>query len=122
YSAGASKFGAAGDFVTAPELGTLFAATTANALAPVLRELGAQARVLELGGGSGAFAEAALKRLAELDAVPARYAILEPSADLRQRQRQRLREALEPALFARMEWLDRPFDDEWDGVLFANEV
>jgi len=122
YSAGASKFGAAGDFVTAPELGTLFAATTANALAPALRELGAQARVLELGGGSGAFAEAALKRLAELDAVPARYAILEPSADLRQRQRQRLREALEPTLFARVEWLDRPFDDEWDGVLFANEV
>ncbi|MGB3393936.1 MAG: SAM-dependent methyltransferase [Stenotrophomonas sp.] len=122
YSAGASKFGAAGDFVTAPEMGTLFAACTANALAPALRELGAQARMLELGGGSGAFAEVVLKRLAELDAVPARYAILEPSADLRQRQRQRLEEALEPALFARVEWLDRPFDDEWDGVLFANEV
>ena len=122
YSAGASKFGAAGDFVTAPEMGGLFAASTANALAPVLRELGAQARVLELGGGSGAFAEVALKRLAELDALPARYAILEPSADLRQRQQQRLQAALEPALFERVEWLDRPFEDEWDGVLFANEV
>ena len=122
YSAGASKFGAAGDFVTAPELGALFAGATANALAPALRELGAQARMLELGGGSGAFAEAALGRLAELDAVPARYAILEPSADLRQRQQQRLQSTLEPALFARVEWLDRPFDDEWDGVLFANEV
>ncbi len=122
YSAGASKFGASGDFVTAPEMGELFAATTANALAPALRALGAQARMLELGGGSGAFAEAALQRLAELDALPARYAILEPSADLRQRQRERLQAALAPALFARVEWLDRPFDDEWDGVLFANEV
>ncbi|MQP75842.1 class I SAM-dependent methyltransferase [Stenotrophomonas sp. MYb238] len=122
YSAGASKFGAAGDFVTAPEMGTLFAAATANALAPVVREVGPQARVLELGGGSGAFAEVALGRLAELDALPARYAILEPSADLRQRQRQRLQDALDPAVFARVEWLDRPFEDEWDGALFANEV
>ncbi len=54
YSAGASKFGEAGDFITAPELGSLFATTVANALAPVLQQLGALACVLELGGGSGA--------------------------------------------------------------------
>ena len=40
YSAGAHKFGAGGDFVTAPELGPLFAACMADAVAPVLRELG----------------------------------------------------------------------------------
>ena len=122
YSAGASKFGAAGDFVTSPEIGALFAATTANALAPVLKQLGPQARMLELGGGSGAFAEIMLKRLLELDALPERYAILEPSADLRERQRERLQRALIPPVFALVEWLDRPFDDDWDGVLFANEV
>lgn len=122
YSAGASKFGAAGDFVTSPEIGSLFAATTANALAPVLKQLGPQARMLELGGGSGAFAEIMLKRLLELDALPERYAILEPSADLRERQRERLERALIPPVFALVEWLDRPFDDDWDGVLFANEV
>ncbi|OCG93408.1 hypothetical protein LMG933_21710, partial [Xanthomonas euvesicatoria] len=49
YSAGASKFGEAGDFVTAPELGPLFAATVSGALAPVLQQLGPQARVLEVG-------------------------------------------------------------------------
>ncbi|PZU29117.1 SAM-dependent methyltransferase [uncultured Stenotrophomonas sp.] len=122
YSAGASKFGAAGDFVTSPEIGSLFAATTANAVAPVLKQLGPQARMLELGGGSGAFAEIMLKRLLELDALPERYAILEPSADLRERQRERLERALIPPVFALVEWLDRPFDDDWDGVLFANEV
>ncbi len=122
YSAGASKFGAAGDFVTSPEIGALFAATTANAVAPVLKQLGPQARMLELGGGSGAFAEIMLKRLLELDALPERYAILEPSADLRERQRERLERALIPPVFALVEWLDRPFDDDWDGVLFANEV
>ena len=41
YSAGAAKFGAAGDFVTAPELGPLFAECIAEAFAPVLREIGA---------------------------------------------------------------------------------
>lgn len=122
YSAGASKFGAPGDFVTSPELGPLFAATTANVVAPVLQQLGPQARMLELGGGSGAFAEILLKRLLELDALPERYAILEPSADLRERQRERLQKALVPPVFALVEWLDRPFDDDWDGVLFANEV
>ncbi|MBN4688730.1 hypothetical protein, partial [Escherichia coli] len=78
YSAGATKFGAAGDFVTAPELGPVFAACVAEALAIVLRQIGPRARVLELGGGSGAFAEVALKRLMELEALPDRYAILEP--------------------------------------------
>ena len=122
YSAGATKFGAAGDFVTAPELGPLFAACVADAVAPVLQQLGPDAEFVELGGGSGAFAEVALKKLLALDAVPARYAILEPSADLRQRQRERLRQHLPPLLFELVEWLDMPPQPSWDGVLFANEV
>jgi SAM-dependent MidA family methyltransferase len=122
YSAGATKFGGAGDFVTAPELGPLFAATVADALAPVLRELGADADFVELGGGSGAFAEVALKKLLALDALPARYAILEPSADLRERQREHLQQRLNPLLFDLVEWIDGPPQDAWQGVLFANEV
>ena len=122
YSAGATKFGAAGDFITAPELGPLFAACVADSVAPVLQQLGAGARFLELGGGSGAFAEVALKRLLALDALPARYAILEPSADLRERQRERLRQRLNPLLLDLVEWVDGPIAEPWDGVLFANEV
>jgi len=122
YSAGASKFGGSGDFTTAPELGSLFAGSVANALAPVFAQLGAQARMLELGGGTGAFAEAVLLRLAELDALPSRYAILEPSADLRERQQQRLQQNLPAELAARVDWVDRPFDEAWEGVVFANEV
>ena len=78
--------------------------------------------MLEVGGGSGAFAEVVLQRLTELDALPRRYAILEPSADLRQRQHERLAHTLVPAVLERVEWLDRPFEDDWNGVLFANEV
>jgi SAM-dependent MidA family methyltransferase len=125
YSAGATKFGRAGDYVTAPELGTLFAECVAEALATVLRQVeahDAETCFVEVGGGSGAFAEAAISHLDALDALPARYAILEPSADLRQRQRERLQRRLPPALFSRVAWLERPLEETWHGVLFANEV
>ena len=87
-----------------------------------MQQLGPAADIVELGGGSGAFAEVALKKLLALDALPARYAILEPSADLRERQRERLRAHLSPLLFELVEWLDAPPHDAWAGVLFANEV
>jgi len=122
YSAGAHKFGKAGDFITAPETGSLFAASIANALAPGLQQIGQNARFLELGGGSGAFAKTVLEQLQKLSALPEIYAILEPSADLRQRQHDYLKQHLSPSLFARLHWLDRPFDDAWEGILFANEV
>ncbi len=122
YSAGATKLGAAGDFVTSPELGPLFAECVTDALAPVLRQLGDDATFLEIGGGSGAFAEAAIERLIALQAMPARYAILEPSADLRERQQERLRARLAPESFAQVEWLQTPINAHWNGVVFANEV
>ena len=122
YSAGKTKFGGNGDFVTAPEIGTLFARCVVRALEPVLASLGPDADVLELGGGSGAFAEAALLNLDAAGRLPRRFMILEPSADLRERQRERLHAALPAELFSRAVWLDGPPEEDWDGVLFANEV
>jgi SAM-dependent MidA family methyltransferase len=122
YSAGKTKFGAAGDFVTAPELGNLYARCIAQALAPAVRELGPQADFVELGGGSGRFAVDALRELAALDATPRRYRILEPGADLRQRQRAHVATALPAELAERVEWIDRPPEEFWRGVVFANEV
>jgi SAM-dependent MidA family methyltransferase len=121
YSAGKTKFGAAGDFVTAPELGDLFARVVAGTLAPALRELGDAAEFIELGGGSGRFAVAALRELAASGALPRRYRILEPGADLRERQRI-LVGSLPAEISARVEWIDRPPENAWSGVLFANEV
>src|SRR3982751_5684031 len=54
YAAGARKFGAAGDFVTAPELTPLFGRTLATSVASVLKET--HADVIELGPGSGRLA------------------------------------------------------------------
>jgi SAM-dependent MidA family methyltransferase len=122
YSAGATKFGTAGDFVTAPEISPLFAACVADALTQALQQIGPDAVFMEIGGGSGAFAETCLAKLLANDALPARYAILEPSADLRARQRERLQARLPPLLFELVEWLDGPIQASWRGVLFANEV
>lgn len=122
YSAGKTKFGADGDFVTAPELGTLFARCVVRAFEPVLASLGPEADVLEIGGGSGAFAEAALRALDAAGRAPRRFMILEPSADLRERQRERLQATLPADVAARVSWLDGPLETEWEGVIFANEV
>lgn len=120
YSAGSAKFGAAGDFITAPELSPLFGACIADQLVPLLRDW-PDAQVLELGPGSGALAIAVLRRLAARRALPARYLLLETSADLRARQQQALTAAL-PGLAGRLHWLDAPPHAPWRGVVLANEV
>ncbi|MBP6300292.1 MAG: SAM-dependent methyltransferase [Arenimonas sp.] len=122
YSAGARKFGEEGDFITAPELGGGFAYALANAGASVLAQLDTEAVWFEVGAGTGALAEKVLQRLQALEQLPAQYWILEPSADLRERQQQRLQAALAPEIFARCVWIDAPPEDPWQGVLVANEV
>jgi SAM-dependent MidA family methyltransferase len=125
YSAGAAKLGPDGDFTTAPERTPLFGYGVARAIAPLLASIGNSGsgggEVLELGAGSGALAEAVLVRLATLGVLPARYAILEVSADLRARQRARLAR-LPPLLAERIEWLDALPATPLRGVLLANEV
>jgi len=119
YSAGAAKFGAPGDFVTAPELGNVFARCMARALAPVLHET--RGDILELGPGSGALAAELLLELERLDALPGGYRLLERSADLRERQRATL-QARAAHLADRCVWLDAPPAQAWRGALVANEV
>ena len=101
YADGAQKFGAAGDFVTAPELGSLFGRT----LARQLKALGGP--ILEFGAGSGSLAETLLSQH-DFD-----YRIVEISPQLRARQQARLG--------GRAQWLDR-LPERIAGVVLANEV
>ncbi len=118
YMAGAAKFGAAGDFVTAPELTPLFGRTLAHAIAPVLVATGGD--VLELGAGSGRLAVDVLGELDRLNTLPDRYCILEVSADLRQRQQHTITRNL-PQLADRVQWLDA-LPATFSGVILGNEV
>ena len=120
YSAGAHKFGADGDFTTAPEISSLFGACVARQCAEVLGALGGGS-ILEIGAGSGRLAADVLSRLETLGRLPARYSILEISADLRERQQRHLERHL-PHLQARVQWLDQPPGEDFDGLILANEV
>jgi SAM-dependent MidA family methyltransferase len=119
YSAGARKLGEDGDFVTAPEVAPVFSACMAGQCAEILAAQGG-GDVLELGAGSGAMAAAMLAEFESLGALPARYRILDLSADLRERQRAML-SATVPRLLERVEWLER-LPEGFDGVVVANEV
>jgi SAM-dependent MidA family methyltransferase len=120
YSGGARKLGAAGDFTTAPEVSQLFGACVATQCAEVLRVLRAPS-IMEIGAGSGRMAADILTRLETLGQLPERYAILEISADLRERQREFITEKL-PHLQSRVQWLDQPPDTPFEGIVLANEV
>lgn len=119
YSAGARKFGAEGDFVTAPELSPLFSRCLAVQCAEVLAAVGG-GDILELGAGTGALAVGMLKEMAQLQQLPGRYLILEVSADLRERQRRMLAEQT-PALLGKVEWLER-LPPAFTGVIVGNEL
>lgn len=119
YSAGGTKLGAAGDFTTAPEVSDLFSACVARQCAEVLGRTGGT--VLELGAGTGRMAAKVLETLASLDALPEHYAILEVSADLRDRQRVRI-EQLPEHLKRRVVWFDTLPARPMSGVILANEV
>ena len=119
YSAGSSKIGSGGDFVTAPETSDLFSACLARQCEQVLARGGGE--ILELGAGTGRMAGALLEALATKGRLPSRYAILEVSADLAERQRERLAR-LAPQLRERLVWLDRLPERPLEGVILANEV
>lgn len=119
YSGGAAKFGAQGDFVTAPEISPLFGQTLARQVATVLQTM-QNGAILEFGAGSGKLAVALLQTLEMLGALPEYYNILDLSADLQQRQRTLFEQHI-PHLAARIRWLTT-LPDRFTGVIIANEV
>jgi SAM-dependent MidA family methyltransferase len=119
YVAGAQKFGAAGDFVTAPEMTPLYGAAIARQLAPILAATAGR-QIVELGAGSGALAASVLNALARAGAAPSHYRILEVSPALREMQRTTIATRAAAGI-ARVEWIDR-LPAAIDGVVVMNEV
>jgi SAM-dependent MidA family methyltransferase len=118
YSAGSVKLGPGGDFATAPEISDLFSRCVARQCAQVLAGGG---EILEVGAGTGRMGAVILESLAALGKLPAQYAILEVSADLAERQRQRLGK-LPREIRERVVWLERLPERPINGVILANEV
>lgn len=118
YTAGARKFGSAGDFVTAPEMTGLFGQALALQLQEIMRR--SAPRILEVGAGSGRLAADLLLALERLDYLPKQYQILDISTELRQRQQETIAAAA-PHLQHLVEWLDR-LPETFSGVVLANEL
>ena len=120
YSAGASRFGPSGDFITAPHVSPLFSRCVARQCAQVLSST-SSGDILEIGAGSGVMAKDILLELDSVDALPNRYLILETSADLRMRQQELFTSHI-PHLLPRIQWLDSLPVEPISGVIIANEV
>jgi SAM-dependent MidA family methyltransferase len=118
YAAGSQKFGASGDFVTAPEITPLFGRCLARQVAQILEQTAGD--VIELGAGSGALAGHILCELERLDRLPKRYRILEPSPELAQRQRRSFVQSI-PFLVDHVDWIES-LPEKVSGVVIANEV
>ncbi|MEM7541524.1 MAG: SAM-dependent methyltransferase [Pseudomonadota bacterium] len=114
-------FGAAGDFVTASELGPLFAQCLATQCVELFDHI--EPAITEFGAGAGQMAVDLIKELDRQGVAPERYTIIEPSAGLRTRQQELVESSLAPRLVERFAW--RPSlsgDDCLTGVAIANEV
>jgi SAM-dependent MidA family methyltransferase len=123
YSGGARKFGRRGDdgsdFVTAPELSPMFAATLARPLAEAL-QVSCTRHVMEFGAGTGKLAAGLLNALDARGAGFDSYSIVDLSGELRERQRETIAAAA-PALVAKVRWLDA-LPEGFEGVVIGNEV
>lgn len=125
YTGGLQKFGEKGDFITAPEVSPLFGQCLASQIAEVLQRFkktsDEKTAILEFGAGSGVLAADILLALEERGALPDQYLILELSAELQQRQQEKIKEAA-PHLYDRLTWLSELPTDVSRAVVIANEV
>ena len=120
YSAGLNKIGVDGDFITASELGSLFARCHATVFADVLAVMN-QPVIVELGAGTGQFCVDVLLAMDELNVLPDIYYIVEVSADFKQVQANKIK-LLPSHLQSKVRWLNQPPTSPYEGIVFANEV
>ena len=120
YVAGKAKIGSKGDFITAPEISSIFSYCLAQQMATIMSTL-TKPDLLELGAGQGRMAADILLYLAQIQQLPEHYYILEVSPDLRQQQADTIKQ-LAPNLIDRVIWLDHLPETPIQGVIVANEV
>jgi len=125
YVAGSYKIGELGDFITAPEISSLFSQCIAQQCKEVLLEIGgtttsSNASILELGAGTGKMATDILLTLENNDCLPNQYYILDLSPDLKQRQKETF-EKHAPHLLRYVTWLSQ-LPESFTGIILGNEV
>ncbi|MCW9047196.1 MAG: SAM-dependent methyltransferase [Gammaproteobacteria bacterium] len=120
YSGGAQKFGEQGDFITSPEVSSLFAQTLSNPVSKLIEKI-PDINIIEFGAGSGKLAADLLRALQKKANLPAKYFIIELSAELQQRQKNTICQ-LAPDLLTHVQWLTQLPESRVNAIVIANEV
>ena len=118
YSSAQAKFGAAGDFVTAPMQSPLFGACVGLQCSQWLKQLGSN-QIMEFGAGNGQLAAQILNEL-ERQGLEVRYTIIELSADLQERQLATI-SAQAPQSLNLVQWQSQ-WPVGFSGVMLGNEL
>lgn len=113
YTTKSDIIGAAGDFVTAPELSKDFSRCLSHFCRQQFTTLAGS--LLEFGAGNGAMAADLLSLLG--DEIE-QYTICEISPNLKERQQQRLSRSPH---YDKVQWLDTP-PENFSGIILANEM
>src|SRR5712692_231170 len=120
---GIERSGRAGDYRTAPEVSPLFAATFARYFANLFIEIGSPKpwTIMEVGSGSGEFAQSVLKSLALRHPsvyAATRYVIDEINFASREGIRERSSRFRDRIELTRLDHISNPIN----GVIFSNEL
>ena len=119
YRSGLQTFGSGGDFITAPEISSLFSYCIAKHFIQIKLN---NASILEFGAGSGKMASDILSYLKRHNSLPEKYYIIEVSAALRQRQYTTIKQH-HPELIDKVIWLQQlPEENNFIGMIVANEI
>ena len=120
YTSGNQIFGAKGDFVTAPQISSLFSKCLAFQCIQILKDF-ENPSILEIGAGTGVMAKDLLLNLEKSNSLPKKYFIYEISADLKFRQQNLLKQSI-PQYIDNIIWLDKLPKRKFNGLIIANEV
>lgn len=120
YTTKYNKIGKSGDFVTAPEISSLFGYSLSRQLKQIL-SLVKNPIILEFGAGTGKLCVDILTELEKTQELPDFYYILEVSGELQAIQKQFVSKKI-PHLLHKIKWLSNFPENLIDGVIIANEV
>ncbi len=121
YTSTHDLIGRSGDFITAPELGELFAAVLSKKVANLLDRLSGPKVVYEFGAGNGKLATQILKTFSESNVQLDEYAIVEISPTMRYAQQQAIA-SIENFVTIPIRWYDQIPDEGMNGIVLANEL
>ena len=118
YTGPGEVFGQKGDYVTAPELGSIFGRCLARLCYPIINTT--RGDILEFGAGNGTLARTILENIAAIPSLDqCNYYILERSKELKATQKELLVNTLG---LDNVSWLKRLPSSPLRGIILANEV